>query len=437
MPADVAIQPRSMHTLRGWLHVARSWGYSGGKRDLRFDLLRGFAVFAMVVDHIGGWRSPFYLLTGGDRFFVSAAEGFVFLSGLLMGMINGGLIHRGDVGTALTRVLHRAGTLYAITVGLTFVIAILPLLLGLSWAPDLQGGSIIDYIVGVLTLHRTAMLVDVMLLYTVLVLAAEPVLLLLQHGYTRLILAGSWGLWLVWQGWPQAADVWPIPGDELFTVSAWQALFMTALVIGFHRRKLEGAFRAAASPLALLLSGAALAGLIALYFSRLAPLIALTGRDHATLVEWFFAKNDVAPGRVVTFAALFVFLFALTSLLWRPLVRAFGWLLLPFGQNALSAYVIHIFVIGALNTLRPVVLGERETVVTAPLYQFAGILIVWSIIRLRSVVALSLERLESVWSPSPVTIGAGGAVMMSGAENVALEVQLAQAASRSGVDTLR
>ena len=437
MAAQIAAQPRPLLTRAGWLQAARSWGYSGGKRDLRFDLLRGFAVFAMVVDHIGGWRSPFYLLTGGDRFFVSAAEGFVFLSGLLMGMVNGGLIRRGDIGEALTKVLRRAGMLYTITVGLTFVTTILPIFFRLPWAPNLQGVSLLDYIVGVLTLHHTAHLVDVMLLYTVLVLAAEPILLLLQYGYTRLVLIGSWLLWFVWQGWPQSADVWPIAGEELFTVSAWQVLFMTALVIGFHRRKLETAFRLAASPLALLISGAALAGLLALYFSRLVPLTALTGRDYATLIEWFFAKNDVAPGRVVTFVPLFIFLYSLTSLLWGPLVRAFGWLLLPFGQNALSAYVIHIFVIGALHALRPAAFGVQETIVTVTLYQIAGIACVWTAIRLRPVVALSLERLDSVWSQSSVTIGTGSAVMMSGAEGVALDVQLAQADARRGVDMLR
>ena len=66
------------------------WAYAiADKRDLRLDLLRGFAVFAMVVDHFGG-SSWLYFITGGNTFFVSAAEAFVFLSGLVVGMIYGG-----------------------------------------------------------------------------------------------------------------------------------------------------------------------------------------------------------------------------------------------------------------------------------------------------------------------------------------------------------
>ena len=434
MTARVASQPARPLTLAGRLQTLRAWRYEGGKRDLRLDLLRGFAVFAMVVDHVGGPFSPFYLITGGNRFFVSAAEAFVFLSGLLMGMINGGLIRRGDVGEALTRVLRRAGMLYTLTVGLTMVVAVLPLALRLSWAPDLQGDSVIDYIVGILTLHRTTPFVDVMLLYTILVLAAEPILLLLKYGHTRLVLAGSWGFWLVWQGWPQAADIWPIPGEELFPVAAWQVLFMTALVIGYHRRKLEAAFQAIASPQALLISGAVLAGLIALYATRLAPLTAVTGVDRATLTEWLFAKDDVAPGRIIAFAALIIFAYALITLAWRPLERAVGWLLLPYGQNALSAYVIHIFVVGAFSGLHPILIGSAENVVTVTLWQLGGILIVWLAIRLRPVVAANLERMESAWSLVPV---AGGGLVIAGAEPVSVDVQLAQAQARQGVDMLR
>jgi OpgC protein len=65
----------------------RRWRYeslprSAGSRDLRIDLLRGFCVFVMIVDHVGGESSWLYVLTGGNRFMVSAAEGFVLLSGI-------------------------------------------------------------------------------------------------------------------------------------------------------------------------------------------------------------------------------------------------------------------------------------------------------------------------------------------------------------------
>jgi hypothetical protein len=96
-----------------------SWRYNAGKRDLRLDLLRGFAVIAMVADHIGGERSWLYAITGGDAFFVSAAEVFVFISGLLMGIISAELIARQGLGAALMKSLQRAWSLYLMTVSLT------------------------------------------------------------------------------------------------------------------------------------------------------------------------------------------------------------------------------------------------------------------------------------------------------------------------------
>ena len=244
-----AIESSIGHPARASLwETIRTWRYEGGKRDLRFDLLRGFAVIAMVTDHVGGARSFLFLLTGGDRFFVSAAEAFVFLSGLLMGMVNGGLIHRGNTDGALHKVLRRAGMLYALTVGLTLIIGALPLALGIPGRPDVGELSLIEYVIGIFTLHRTVTFVDVLLLYTILVLAAEPVLLLLEQGYTRLVLGISWALWFIWQCWPEQAIILPPDANALFQVASWQVLFMTALVIGFHRRTLDRYFRAVASP---------------------------------------------------------------------------------------------------------------------------------------------------------------------------------------------
>lgn len=415
---------------------ARAWRYEGGKRDLRFDFLRGFAVFAMVTDHIAGPRSFLFPLTGGDRFFISAAEAFVFLSGLLMGLVNGGMIRRGDVDGALAKVLRRAGMLYTLTVGLALITVALPVFLDWPDKADLGGLSLLEYVVGVFTLHRTAPLVDVMLLYTILVLVAEPVLLLLDRGYTRLILGLSWALWLIWQLWPQQALSLPADETALFQVSAWQLLFMNALVIGFHRRKLERAFRAIASPGALLVAGAALVGLIALYFADLAPLTRLApDGDPAIVKEWLFSKRDVGAGRVVTFAALFVFLYALITLCWRPIVRVTGWLILPLGQNALSAYVIQIFVTIGFGSIRTALFGPAPNIVVGTLIQLAGLMLVWGIIKVRPILAATLDGYESAWSGGPLATTPEAAVLLDQATSI--DVRIAQAEAHRGVDLLR
>ena len=89
-------------------------------RDLRLDLLRGYFVLAMVVDHVRG-PSPLWLLTGGNRFYVSAAEGFILTSGLVAGLVYHRMIERDGMGPSLRKVFNRAATLYLLTVGLTLL----------------------------------------------------------------------------------------------------------------------------------------------------------------------------------------------------------------------------------------------------------------------------------------------------------------------------
>ena len=83
----VAAPPAPSAASQSLRAVITSWCYpSDTKRDRRLDLLRGYCVFAMTVDHLDvpTWL---YWFTGGNRFFVSAAEGFVFISGLVMGLV--------------------------------------------------------------------------------------------------------------------------------------------------------------------------------------------------------------------------------------------------------------------------------------------------------------------------------------------------------------
>ena len=78
---------------------------------MRLDLLRGFCVLVMVADHIGGERSWVYVVTGGN-FFTSAAEGFVLISGIVMGSVYMNVIQRERMNAMLRKVLKRAGFLY-------------------------------------------------------------------------------------------------------------------------------------------------------------------------------------------------------------------------------------------------------------------------------------------------------------------------------------
>src|SRR4051794_13894413 len=140
-----------------------AWQYVGDRRDLRFDLLRGLAVVAMITDHVGGDQSWLYHLTGGNRFWTSAAEGFVFISGLVMGMVYAGVLARQGLRAMLLKALKRAWTLYALTVLLTFATAAAAYHFQLFWAPQVTLATLPDFVVSILTIHRTFYLTDILL----------------------------------------------------------------------------------------------------------------------------------------------------------------------------------------------------------------------------------------------------------------------------------
>ncbi|MGH2367949.1 MAG: OpgC domain-containing protein [Chloroflexota bacterium] len=362
--------------LSGWRYV------EAGRRDLRLDFLRGYCAFAMVVDHIGG-ASFLYPLTGGNQFFVSAAEGFIFLSGLLVGLIYGPRVLRDGLAAVQLHLLKRAFTLYGVTLGLTFTFVGLSRLADMPWLQDVDPLTP-ELVVGILTLHHTYYLVDVMLLYTLLLAIAPLAMLLLTSGLTWTVVLFSAGVWALYQWFPAQAQVpWPIANNDTFLVSAWQLWFFGGLVIGYHRswiwRRLGHLPRRPAI-VALVLAAA---GLIALRVTNGAVLAGLGGTaDGVAALDLLFDKHYARPGRIVAFTVFFPLLYLLLTYCWRPLAAVAGWLCIPFGQNALYVYAMHLFTVYFGALVLPYVPGfDRFVAWQNTLVQIAAVLAIWWLVK--------------------------------------------------------
>jgi hypothetical protein len=365
---------------RSWL---TGWRYQrGGRRDLRLDFLRGYCAFAMVVDHVGG-ASYLYPITGGNAFFVSAAEGFIFLSGLLVGLIYGPRIVRDGLAPVQLHLLRRALTLYGATLGLTFTFVGLSRLAAMPWLQDVEPLTP-ELAVGIITLHHTYYLVDVMVLYTLALLVAPLALLLLHAGLTWVMLVVFVGIWALYQWFPVQAQVpWPIVNNDTFPMSSWQVWFFGGMVIGYHRRCVwQYLTRLPTLPaLALLTLVAGL--LVALHLSDGAPLAGLAGSpDGPAALELLFGKASVRPGRIVAFAVFFILFYALLTYCWRPLERVLGWLCIPYGQNALYVYAVHLFAVYLGALVLPYVPGfDRFVAWQNTLVQLAAVLGIWVLVK--------------------------------------------------------
>ena len=330
-----------------------------------------------------GGASWLYPVTGGNRFFVSAAEGFIFLSGLLVGLIYGPRIRRDGLQTIQLHVLRRAATLYAVTLGLTFTFVGLSRLADMPWLQDVEPVSP-GLVASLITLHHTYYLVDVMLLYT-LVLAIAPLALLLLHtDRTWIVLVFSIGIWSMYQFFPAAAQIpWEIANNETFNVPAWQLWFFGGMAVGYHHNFIWSRLgRLPRVPTVAVLVAVA-AGLIVLRLVDGAPLAGLGGTaDGPAALDLLFDKHAVRPGRLFAFGVVFSLFYLGLTYLWRPLARALGWLMIPFGQNALYVYAMHLFAVYVSALLLPYVPGfDRFNPLHNTPVQVVSVLVIWLLVK--------------------------------------------------------
>jgi hypothetical protein len=386
---------------RPWSEVllerVRTWSYYrtadvASRRDLRLDLLRGFCIFAMVVDHFGG-DSWLYAVTGGNRFYVSAAEGFIFISGFVMGQAYRHKRDRSGLIEAMTEALRRARTLYIATVALTLIFSLLYLYTDITlWTGRDFGLGIdspLEIAVAAVTLHYTYHGTDILAMYTLLLLVAPLLLLLLSVGEWYWVIGVSWLWWLIYQFYPEEASIpWYIRHGENFPIAAWQVLFVTGHVLGFHREALGARLRQfrRLRVVMVALGVAATAALISLAWDAESGVqFGFFDIDPNVLNESFF-KVPLRPWRLVAFLSVAIVAYTTATYLWVPLRRVIGWLMLPLGQAALYSYIVHFFLILLVYNLAPTIAllpwGPSEAVFT-PVLQIAVVMLLWVLVRRR------------------------------------------------------
>jgi enterochelin esterase-like enzyme len=402
----------------GWLSaVARSvssWRYrSSSSRDYRLDLLRGFCVFAMIVDHVGG-ASWLYALTGGNRAIVSAGEGFVFLSGLVAGLVYSRKMLRSGLTATTWALLRRARLLYIMTVSMTLAFVGLASFTSLQLWVDRSSGlgaeSWQQILVGTLTLRYAYHGSDILAIYTILLAISPLVFFLLRAGHARWVLAGSWILWAGYALFPSVLHMWDIQNARYFPLAAWQMLFITGLVLGHSVVTAEqrgpvrwsSAVRVAAPWIALatlLLAGVAWMRVFNPFDLLPAESFNPTGLEYERWATGIWDKVYLGPGRLVGFSVIAALAYAVVTLLWRPVDRAIGWLLLPLGGASLYAYVSHLFFVVAGYNLALLGFNEPELAARNSLGQLGVVIVVWAVVQLPSALADLRQALRQLPRP--------------------------------------
>jgi hypothetical protein len=358
-----------------------------GKRDLRLDFLRGLAATAMVVDHVGG-DTFLTALSGGNKFIVSAAEGFIFLSGVVLGMVYGDRIEKSGTAVAAKGMLKRAFTLYKASLGMALTFIALFLMTDLRLWENRDSGlgtdDPVQAVIGAFTLHYSYHGSDVMVMYSLMLLVAPAIIYLMYKGRTALVMVGSVALWALYQRFPQEAVFpWTVANSS-FPFAAWQLLFVVGMAAGYHRERVTSwLIKSTGSARLTILASASVVYLLGrseqLFGTLQLPSAWFGDATYASL----FAKPDLGPGRVLAFLGIAVLGFTIVNSLWVPLKYAFGWFILPMGQNSLYVYIMHVFVLVGVYNLAPMAYywTTADTLNTAA--QLTTLGVVWIMVRTR------------------------------------------------------
>ncbi|MEZ5327104.1 MAG: OpgC domain-containing protein [Verrucomicrobiales bacterium] len=318
------------------------------------DALRGGFMAAIVLAHMGVFISRITFETVG---WLTAAEGFVFLSGLVGGLVLGRKSERGSIGRLC---LARVGKLYLshITV---FVIVLLLVNFsdGLAehWSTRFASMGDLRYpgkvlMPGLLLLFQPDLL-NILPLYIVFLMIAPMVIGGFQRNLDRTVLAISVAVWFVGQAMPDLLTGTPgaYLGVATFNVLGWQFLDVRGMWIGYcgmHRGELLVQPTRGKVVLALLIASL---GLVSRNLPRFADMVAISPNFPQVTGEYVAAltnRSTLGVARILNFAALaFLFFVALGDTVWLPakLRRGISWpcrALKWLGRRSLQAFTAHI-----------------------------------------------------------------------------------------------
>lgn len=202
----------------------------------------------MLINHLV-FTGGFWLLEVNHRqfAFVEDAQGFVFLSGLLIGLIYARKMLKHGRAAGFSKVYARAFELYRYAMGMIIVVLLVRIVLPGSreaWWNWLGDTSFSDpkRLIAVATFAFQPTFMDILPQYTVYMLVAPPLIWLCLKGKWERVLVGSLLVWMAAQLGLHRLVTVPL-NDALtstdnqgvrvsFNMMGWQIVFVSALVIG-------------------------------------------------------------------------------------------------------------------------------------------------------------------------------------------------------------
>ncbi len=382
-------------TEMGWRYPA-----SESRRDLRIDFLRGVAMLMVVIAHIE-IPSAYHLFTPERIGVVSEPEVFVFLSGLVIGLIYPALIAKEGWRSAAQKLFKRSLQLYIVSLWVVILVYLLRFVPAINasvlytWT-DSQTGIVYDlynnpgadagnFIQNMLVLRYGPGQFNIMGLFVILMFIAPVILWALYHKQTLLLLVISGGFYIFNVIQPTRVTIAQF--ENAFSLLAWQLLFVIGVAAGFHWDKLLRIIQGKYGRPILIIC--AVLFFILLVYSLNNPWtvipydLRLTIIDADTFTEIYsgwFSRVRLGIGRVINTLLAFIFFYMLLTRFWKGFNKAFGWFFIPIGQASLYVFIVHLFYVVLMDNI-PIFRENRVWVNAAG--ETLVLLAIWLMVRRR------------------------------------------------------
>lgn len=312
-------------------------------RLIALDYLRGYFMLVIIIDHLYRWPSALAFLTGQGVLWFNAADGFVIVSGLMIGYVRGYKGMKLPLRVITEKLWKRAALLYLwliigtmLYVGFTWLV---PTNASLPYVP-IATGDWWTLIWQTITMKFSYVWVNFLYLYAIFLAIAPGVIWLLRRRLAWLVALISLGGFLI--------------GDiEHIKWLQWQALFFLPTIAGFYLESIRSWWlrhprRRVVVSYAI---GLTTVGLLTVAFLTKFILPTSTSVDA---INAYFSKDHLQLGGIL--ASLFIFSgFVLLFIKLEPLLKRWlHWILMPFGTHSLTVYIIHGTIILTITYLLPI-----------------------------------------------------------------------------------
>jgi len=346
--------------------------------------MRGYFLSVILFNHLQYYPSGLDIFTGKGMLYVSTAEGFFAVSGIVLGIVRGRKLIEAPFKKAAGLLFKRSFQLYLTSIALTFIFTFIGWLFlgseGLKYGIYTDWNNIGELLFKTIAFQYTYGWADFLRFYALFLFFTPAALWLLRKSYWYLLAAISLSVWALY----------PLGlfSPELSQPLSWQLLFFSSFIIGYYWpvlveywQKFSIKTRKAIGVTLVSTAVITVAASVLLVFGHEfggALGSQLDSIHH--VVEQYFNKDRLPLTRILLGAIWFWALFFVLRKYEAAVVKRVGWFFLPLGENSLYVYTIQAFIVffAHLFILKP---DGSDSILINLVLSLAALTLVWFAVR--------------------------------------------------------